>query len=413
MAFESASILSELSSTLGGPVGIAFSLTLLGAIAMGSLRQHKQRNRASVVVDSDSPQIPRELKIPVAQNDPDQIECADVINRVNHLATKDNWDILSIEIADWESRLDATSGGKRNHEIAVDTCLTGLRSLLDEAPRDSLSSLDASVREVDRFVERQKASPEEHVFAVIAARAHLMVASSCDAEFWPEAERSAAWRQMAHHYLHAEAILTPFDPMSYMSPLLAGAYYELSYGMPDDAAGRQTAFEDWIDLDPSNPAIYAAHVPSFLTGEEGDIDRLLIEAERADDRTHETLGSGGYALCLLPAIAEDPSLRLQIEPDRFAAGLMDLARLSGTQVEVNWAAATLAREVDESSAEVHNVYQSAFDALVRRNLTVIYPRLWDMDLKDIRALLRGTFKRAGETRISESVLYTPPAATAA
>ncbi len=154
-------------------------------------------------------------------------------------------------------------------------------------------------------------------------------------------------------------------------------------------------------------------MPSFLTGKEEDIDGLLLEAERADDRTSETLGNGGYALCLIPAIAEDPSLRSRIEPDRLAAGLMDLARLSGTQSEVNWAAATLAREIDESSVEAHNVLQSAFDALVRRNLTVIYPRLWNMDLKDIRALLRGTFKRAGETRISENVLYTPPAATAA
>ncbi|MGI9393941.1 MAG: hypothetical protein ACR2OY_04785 [Boseongicola sp.] len=413
MAFETASFLDGLASTFGGPVGIAFSLTLLGAIAVGSLKQQKSRQKDSSTDNDDTAQIPRELKIPVVQNDPDQIDCADVINRVSHLAVEGIWDVLASEISEWEQRLESTPGGARNHEIAVETCLTGLRSLLDDAPRDKLSSLSKAIREVDRFVERHMASPKNHIFAVLAARAHLMVAGSCSAEFWPEDQQGAAWREMAHHYLYAEAILKPFDPVTYMSPLLAGACYELAIGMPDGGADRQSAFEDWIDLDPSNPAIYAAHVPLFLTGQEDDIDRLLLEAERADDRTSETLGSGGYALCLIPAIAEDPSLRSKIESDRLAAGLMDLARLSGTQSEVNWAAATLAREIDESSAEERNVLLSAFDALVRRNLTVIYPRLWNMDLQDIRVLLRATFKRAGETRISENVLYTPPAATAA
>lgn len=413
MAIESTLILGGLANTFGGPVGIAFSLTLIGAVAMGSLRQHKRRQKPNLTVKSNTPQMPRELKIPVVQNDPDQIECADVINRVSHLTVEGNWDVLASEIANWEQRLDASPGGTRNHEIAIETCLIGLRALLDDAPRENLGSLDKAGREVDRIVARHKNSPQDHIFAVLAARAHLMVAGSCSAEFWPEAEQGAAWSKMAHHYLQVEAILTPFDPVEYMSPLLAGACYELALGLPDDGSARQSAFEDWIDLDPSNPAIYAAHVPSFLTSEDSDIDRLLIEAERADERTNETLGHGGYALCLIPAISEDPSLRSQVEPDRFAAGLMDLARLSGTQAEVNWAAATLARALDESSAEAYAVFQSAFDALVRRNLSVIYPRLWDMELKDIRARLRGTFKRAGEARISEAEFYTPPAATAA
>ena len=413
MAIETTSILDGLASTFGGPVGIAFSLTLLGAIAVGGLKQNRQRQKADTSAEDDTPRVSRELKVPVVQNDPDQIECADVINRVSHLAVDGIWDVLASEIAEWEQGLEATPGGTRHHEIAIETCLTGLRSLLDDAPRDNLDSLSKALREVDRFVERHQAKPENHIFAVLAARAHLMVAASCRAEFWPEAEQGAAWRQMAHHYLHAEEILKPFDPVEYMSPLLAGACYELSIGLPDGNNSKQAAFEDWIDLDPSNPAIYAAHVPSLLTGEDSDIDRLLIEAERADERTSEALGSGGYALCLLPAIAEDPSLRSHIEADRLAAGLMDLARLSGSQAEVNLAAATLAREIDECGTAAHEVLQSAFDALVRRNLTVLYPRLWHLDLRDIRARLRETFKRAGETRISESELYTPPAASAA
>ncbi len=414
MAIEATTIfLDGLATVLGGPVGVAFSLTLLGALAMGTLRQHKQRQKTGVSVRENTPQIPRELKIPIVQNDPDQIECADVINRVSHLSVDGNWEILTAEIAGWEQRLEAAPGGARNHEIAVDTCLIGLRALLDETPRENLGSLDKAAREIERFVARHKVSPESHILAVLAARAHLMVAGSCRAEYWPDAERGEAWRQMAHHYLQAEAILSPFDAVAYMSPLVAGAYYELALGMPNGSTAKLPAFEDWIDLDPSNAAIYAAHVPSFLTGRESDIEELLREADRAEERTREILGHGGYALCLIPAIAEEPSLRARIEPDRLAAGLMDLARLSGTQAEVNWAAAMLANEVEECSAEARNVLQSAFDAIVCRNLTVIYPRLWAMDLEEIRAFLRGTFKRAGKVRVSEAELYTPPAASAA
>ncbi len=413
MAIETANILDSLATVFGGPVGIAFSLTLLGALTLGGLRQHKLHQKSGSPARDEATKIPRELKIPVVQNDPEQIECADVINRVSHLVVDGKWDLLSSEIADWERRLEATPGGARNHEIAVDTALTSLRALLDETPRESLGSLDKAELAVDRFVARHKASPEDHIFAVLAARAHLMLAGSCRAEYWPEAERAAAWRQMAHHYLRAEAILSPFDPVAYMSPLIAGAYYELALGMPNGGTAKQPAFEDWIDLDPSNPAIYAAHVPSFLTGRATDFDALLREAEAAVARTSETLGHGGYALCLIPAIAEDPSLRGRIEPDRLAAGLMDFARNSGTQAEVNWAAATLANEMEECSLDARNVLQSAFDAIVCRNLTVIYPRLWAMDLEEIRGFLRGTFRRTGKARISEAELYTPPAASAA
>ena len=35
---------------------------------------------------------------------------------------------------------------------------------------------------------------------------------------------------------------------------------------------------------------------------------------------------------------------------------------------------------------------SAFDGLVRRNLGVIYPRLWDMPLNEIRSKLKDVFE---------------------
>ncbi|QMU59605.1 MAG: hypothetical protein GKR98_16310 [Boseongicola sp.] len=343
--------------------------------------------------------------IPVVQADPDLIERAGVINRITHLAVQGEWDVLSKTIADWEERLESTPGGARHHEIAVDACLAGLRSLLDETDRTSIASLDRAEREVARFVERHCAAPQDHILAVLAARAHIMVAASCPADFWPDADRADAWRRMAHHYLKAEAILNHFDAVAFMSPLVAGACYELALGMPDGGTRLRPAFEDWIDLDPSNPEIYATHMPQLAHFCRDNPDVLLGEALRAEERTDEALGQAGYALCLIPVLDLAPEMREHIDTARFGGALMDMARMSGTQSEVNWAAAILDHESQFGSEERRATIQSAFDALVRRNLTVIYPRIWNDELQNIRARLAETFQRAGTPKVTVGQYY--------
>ena len=66
---------------------------------------------------------------------------------------------------------------------------------------------------------------------------------------------------------------------------------------------------------------------------------------------------------MVPVIEADDSLREEVEPDRLAAGLMDLARMSGTQAEVNWAASCLARESAFGTAARRQIMLSAFDAV--------------------------------------------------
>lgn len=412
MEFDAGIWAQGIGAVMTGPVGVAFSLTLLGALAVGGIRLIRNEIRTEQESAHETPDLPRELWIPVVERDPDQVARATVVNRVSHLVVEGRWDDLACEIAVWEGRLDSTPGGARRHEIAADACFAGLRNLLDEAPRESLEALAPADREVDRFAARLKAAPMDHILAVLAARAHMMVAETCRADFWPEAERNAAWRKMAHHYLRAEAILAPFDPVAYMSPLLAGAYYELALGMPDGGGRLRPAFQDWIDLDPSNPAIYARHVPSLLEATGNDLREFLAEAERAETRTAETLGLGGYALCVIPAFEEDPSLRDQVETDRLAAGLMDLARLSGTQAEVNWAAATLAREAAIGSDDRRAILKSAFEALVRRHLGVIYPRIWELPIDEIRAHLSEAFRQDAKDRTGADAA-SPPVSHAA
>jgi hypothetical protein len=405
--------LDSLQTSLTGPVGLAFSLTLLGAVAVGSLRRFQTETVRRRKAPMDTSDIPRELLIPVVTNDPDLVARAAIVNRTNHLISEDDWERLSAEIAAWERRLDSTPGGTRNHELAVDTALGALRARLDDAARNSFDDLAPARREADRFMARARRAPHDHILAVLAARSQLMLAETCQADFWPDELRAKAWRNMAHYYLQAEGLLSPFDPVAYMSPLLAQACYELALGLPDGGRRVRPAFEDWIDLDPSNPAIYAAHMPKLLDRPDVTIEDILSEAAAAATRTEETLGEGGFALCLLPALEDCEGLRERMATDRFAAGLMDLARLSGTQADVNTAASVLAREMGIGSEHRRKTLQSAFDALVRRHLGVIYPRFWSIGLEDIRALLRGTYARTGGPLKSDSPLYPVDLARAA
>ena len=382
------------SAVFAGPVGLAFSLTLLGAIALGSLRRIRAEQPGPEAVGPSIDRLPQEARYPIVQADPDQVERLDVVNRILHLMKEDDWDRIATEIAAWEGRLDATPGGARKHEIAVETCLAPLQAMLDDAPRRRLDDIAPAQEAVKAFVARHREAPLDPILAVLAARAHLAVAETCQADFWPDSERRAAWRQMAHHYVHAEEILAPFDPVAFMSPLLAGANYALSLGMPDGGARRQPAFEDWIDLDPSNPAIFAAHMPNLAGEDRAALDAILSEANRAEERTRETLGMGGYALALLPVLDDVADLREAVDTRRFAGGLMDLARLAGTQAEVNWAASVLDREARIGGEARRNVLLSAFDGLVRQHLTVIYPRLWGDSPETIRASLSQSFARS-------------------
>ena len=399
LPFDASILPAELSVKLV----IAFVATVALGIAIGH-RRHRRRDTESrrMTSASDDQSIPRELLIPVVQNDPEHVERATVINRVSQLVVAGDWSTLADQIASWESKLAETPGGVRKHELGVETCLTGLQTLLDRAERDTLDALDLADAEVERFVQRHRAAPSDHILAILAARAHMAVGASASADFWPEDQRKDAWRRMAQHYVRAENILAPFDPVSFMSPLLGEAYYHLAMGMPDGGKRLRPVFEDWIDLDPSNPAIYALHAPMLLPCNLGSEAELKSAAQAARERTAEILDDGGYALFWLPLLDEDEDTLSLMDTQTFTNGLLDLARLSSTQAEVNWAAALLMKLRDEASADRAVIYDAALHRLVRRHLGVIYPRFWHVDLPEIRALLSEVFARLPEDHMRDA-----------
>ena len=367
--------------------------TISSLVCMIALRISRKNE---VIVDK----VPRELRFAVNSGDPDAEARAEVLTTVARAIARDNWSALGEEIGKWEEDLRMTPSGKRFHEIAAEACLAPLEETLDRMERSELSALDPARLLVRGFEQRHRADPGNPALAAIAARASLILAENCHADFWPDHLRSAAWRRHAFHTLQAETILGRFDAVSYMSPLLAEAAWRLALGMPDGDRRIDAAFQDWIDLDPSNPAIYEAHMPLLLLEGVGSPEAVLEEAERAEARTADTLGRGGYALAMLPLLDDSEQVvRSLIDDERMAQAMEDLASHSATQAEVNWIAGRLLREVEDSRGMRADVYRRAFERVARQHLAEIFPHVWGRELAEVRAALAEVYAEAAKARV--------------
>ena len=369
-------------------------LALLASLPLALYLSTKRKKRVSPVeVLGDRPfraiapseDIPEDL--PVEHEDPDLVERVAVSRLVADLMMADEWVEVGTQIAEWEDRLAAAPGGARFHDVASDTALSGLQSLIDAAPHDALENLGEAEIEVGHFINTHERNPECHVLAALAARAHLALGEACRADHWPDALRKDAWRRMAHHFLAAGEILKDFDPLAYMSPLLAEAHYMHALGSPGGMQQLPFLFEAWIDLDPSNPSIYERHAEQLADPEVVSDDTILNEAEKALERTESTLGAGGYALFFLPLLELRDGARSLLDADLFATAMLDLASLEASQAEVNQTANALAAEM-RMSGNTCDAMNDTLYLLIRWHMNVIYPRLWTLPEDSIQSLVR-------------------------
>lgn len=354
--------------------GLASSMTFVLSKPSGS---------AGTGVSVDEP-----AKLDVVHDDPDHKERRAVANLIAGLMLEDEWVEIGDQIAAWEAGLASTQGGIRFHEISVDVALSGLQSLIDEAPHAALTDLKEAEIELACFIDTHERSPDSHVLALLAARAHLLVGLAYRADHWPDEDHREAWRRMARHYVAAGEILSDFDARAHMSPLLAEAQYMQALGSPGQTHRIPELFENWITLDPSNPAIYAAHA-AWLADPENASDAVVVEmAEAATDRTTDTLGMGGYALFFHPLVERRANARELYDPELFAAAMLDLATMSATQAEVNRMADALAGEIRSIGDDAPLALRDTLFMLIRTELRVLYPRLWSISDEAIRGFIR-------------------------
>lgn len=340
---------------------------------------------SGAVVPAEEPET---SKLAVEHDDPDRQEHRAVAGHIACLMLEDEWVEIGDQVAAWEAELASTEGGMRFHEIAVDVALSGLQSLIDKAPHSHLSDLEEAELELGCFVDTWERSPESHVLALLAARAHILLGLAYRADHWPDECRKEAWRRMARHYVDAGEILNNFDARALMSPLLAEAKYMQALGSPGQSHMMPELFENWIMLDPSNPAIYAAHAVWLADPDKASDAQIEALAEAAIERTSATLGLGGYALFFQPLIGMRENAREIYDPDILASAVLDLATMSATQAEVNRMADALAGEIRAIGSEAPLALKDTLLMLIRNEMTVLYPRLWTISDDAIRVFVR-------------------------
>lgn len=320
-------------------------------------------------------------------SDPDDAEYRIIARHIAELMLADEWIEIADTIAKWESTLAQTPGGLRFHEIGIEVALSGLQSLIDGASHDTLGDLEHAEYELTCFYQTHVSAPENHVLAVLAARAYILMGEACRADHWPDQLRTAAYRRMARNYVDASDILDGFDSRALMSPLVAEAQYLTSRGAP--AGGHQVPelFDRWILLDPANPRIYDTHAEWLADPDNASEETIQSLAEEALARTEETLGFAGYALFFRPLLALTEDGRKFYDPELYASGFHDLGTLSASQADANRAADALAEEIENCGSDATATFRDTLMMLLGNEIRVFYPRLWTRPEDEIRGLL--------------------------
>jgi hypothetical protein len=140
------------------------------------------------------------------------------------------------------------------------------------------------------------------------------------------------------HFERAETLVTLFDPIEELSPLLAATRYNLIPGIEDAAEICREWYEDWVDLDPEDAAVHAAHAVNMLPGWYGSLSSFEREARRSVRLTSGVTGKASYAVFHIAAAGALGDLSPTMELEFFLEALHDYQVATGCQHRANEAA---------------------------------------------------------------------------
>lgn len=224
------------------------------------------------------------------------------------------------------------SGGHRVAPLISEGMRAGLAGAL--ARKDWTAAM-AEIETLEGICDR---NPDDYCAAQVVAQGHIDYA---------RARRSAApqgqlsqetWSEGAVHYERAETLVTLFDPIEEMSPLLAATRYNLIPGIEDGSAVCREWYEDWCDLDPEDAAVHATHAVSMLPGWYGSLSAFEREARRSVRLTEGVTGKASYAVFHISACTALGDLSPTVDLEYFFEALHDYQAATGCQRRANVAA---------------------------------------------------------------------------
>ena len=325
---------SGLTTRLAGPARLL-------AARLGQIARPAHTHAPPSMPDRPGAVLRGRLHVPIRPVPSEAALWEGIVAEWSAIAAAERWADLLAALRRADQARAGAPGGRR---------LAGLISLGARHPLTAtLTRRDwpAAEAEIDRLAAVQSAHPEDYVAAHLLAQAHLDYGwARRSAEPGPGLPREV-WQAFLHHTALAEAVLEPFDPIEEMSPLLAGTRYLLVRGIEDGDAMCRDWYEDWSDLDPTNPEPHSTHAVHLLPHWFGSLGSFDDEARAAMKRTRHCSGASAYAMFYLAATDSLGDLPLRVDLALFLQGLTDFYQATGCQYRANIVAGALT-ELDHS-----------------------------------------------------------------
>jgi len=281
-------------------------------------------------------QVLARLDVPVMRAGPEQTEWQCIRDDHAAMASAGEWaDLLeALRFTDQERVM--ASGGHRVAPLISEGMRAGLGNAL------ARGDWTAAKAELDLLEGVYDRNAEDYCAAQVLAQAHIDFATA-KRESAPQGQLSRViWSEGAVHYERAEALVTIFDPIEEMSPLLAATRYALVRGIEDGGEVCREWYADWCDLDPEDAAAHAAHAVTMLPGWCGSLSAFEREARRAVRMTDGVTGKAAYAIYHLAAAEALGDLSPTLDHEYFFEALADYQNVTGCQYRANVVANLLA-----------------------------------------------------------------------
>ncbi len=259
------------------------------------------------------------------------------------------------------------SGGHRVAPLISE----GMRSALTSAiNHQDWSAAQAELAALEVLHER---NPEDYCAAQVVAQGHIDLATARGRSVSQGQISRELLAEGAHHFDRAEALVTQFDPIEEMSPLLAATRYALLPGIEDGGSVCREWYQDWVDLDPEDAIAHAAHAVNMLPGWNGSLSGFERESRRAVRMTEGVTGKAAYAVYHITAADLLGDLSPTVDLEYFCEALADYQTATGCQNRANIAAHLLSniaiefrREGSASAYQLTKVRAALSDVLWNR-----------------------------------------------
>ncbi len=311
------------------------------------------------------------LHVPVLETAGEAVSMAQLAAKYRADARSGRWTGLLSALAEADSRRAAAPDGTRLTALISAAARTDVGAALGAADLTAAALATARLDEVARAYPRSPGAA--HLVAAARldlAAAHRAAAMSGDLN---PGHLAAARDETAE----AARLIDLFDPIEHDSPLMAATRYALVGQLEEAEALWEDWYEDWIDLDPADPAPHLAHARHLLPQWFGTLAGFDAAARGAARRTADVTGAAAYALHALSAHEVLGRMPPGLDEGLFLRGLDDHARALGTQTGANRVAAALADHLHSTTdPQAAAATRRALDRHLRARLREFHLPLW-------------------------------------